>query len=426
MRVVIVGAGFAGLAAADALATAGVDVVVLEARDRVGGRVWSQELPTGAVVELGAEFILPGDAVIREMAARLRLSLYEKGTTYGDREPRGGSGVDREALVAAHSLVHQAARRGRLGGGSVVDALERLPMSRGAREAIRARVEVSTAYPADDQAASVLAEAGTGVGRFATHSISGGNQRIAVELAARLGPAVRLRSAVERIARTGSGAIAHAQDVEPSPERVRVWTQGGEVVADAVVIAVPASVHDRIAFEPPLPPWKAAAIAAVRYGHAAKLFVPLVDAATPSATLSVPDRFWTFTQWGPDGAPAPVAASFAGSPLAMERLRTHDGPDRWLEALAGLRPDLALRPDHAVLSTWADDPWVRAAYSAQSLVSPMDQTALAAAVGPLHFAGEHTAGDRHALMDGALASGLRAAAEILAVADVLATADLGA
>ena len=59
MRVIVVGAGFAGLAAADALASAGVDVLVFEARDRVGGRVWSRELPTGGVVEMGAEFILP-------------------------------------------------------------------------------------------------------------------------------------------------------------------------------------------------------------------------------------------------------------------------------------------------------------------------------------------------------------------------------
>ena len=54
MRVAVVGAGFAGLAAADVLAAAGVDVVVLEARDRVGGRVWSQELGNGATVEMGA------------------------------------------------------------------------------------------------------------------------------------------------------------------------------------------------------------------------------------------------------------------------------------------------------------------------------------------------------------------------------------
>ena len=100
MRVVVIGAGFAGLAAADALVTAGAEVVVLEARDRVGGRVWSRELPGGDVVEMGAEFILPGDRVIRETAARLGLGLFAKGTTYGDREPRGGMGVSRSELVA--------------------------------------------------------------------------------------------------------------------------------------------------------------------------------------------------------------------------------------------------------------------------------------------------------------------------------------
>jgi monoamine oxidase len=77
-----------------------------------------------------------------------------------------------------------------------------------------------------------------------------------------------------------------------------------------------------------------------------------------------------------------------------------------------LRPDLAVRPDGAVLSTWADDPWVRGAYSAHSFSSRLDEALLCAPVGPLHFAGEHTAGAWHALMEGALRSGLRAAAEL--------------
>ena len=55
MRAVVVGAGLAGLVAADELARGGAQVVVLEARSRVGGRVWSQTLPNGAVVEMGAE-----------------------------------------------------------------------------------------------------------------------------------------------------------------------------------------------------------------------------------------------------------------------------------------------------------------------------------------------------------------------------------
>src|SRR4051794_24122855 len=129
MRVVVVGAGFAGLAAAWQLQLAGVEVVVLEARDRVGGRVWSRELSSGAIVEMGAEFILPGDATIRSVAERLGLRLFVKGTTYGDREPRGGQPVTRAELLAGYAVVAAAAREGRLGSGSVVDALGRLPMT---------------------------------------------------------------------------------------------------------------------------------------------------------------------------------------------------------------------------------------------------------------------------------------------------------
>ncbi len=75
MRVVVVGAGFAGLACAEELLRAGHEVVVLEARDRVGGRVWSATLegPLGpAVVERGAEFVLDGYDVLHAVCARSR------------------------------------------------------------------------------------------------------------------------------------------------------------------------------------------------------------------------------------------------------------------------------------------------------------------------------------------------------------------
>ncbi len=79
MRVVVIGAGFAGLVAAEELSRAGVHVAVLEARDRVGGRVWSQAMAGGATVERGAEFILPEHTAIRSIAKRLGLSLYYQG-----------------------------------------------------------------------------------------------------------------------------------------------------------------------------------------------------------------------------------------------------------------------------------------------------------------------------------------------------------
>jgi monoamine oxidase len=407
MRVIVVGAGFAGLAAADALAEGGADVVVLEARDRVGGRVWSRTMEDGATIEMGAEFILPDDTLVRETAARLGLAIFDKGTTYGDREPRGGIAVTRSDLLAAFSAIRRAVADGPA-GRSVVDVLQALDIHPGAREAILARVEVSTAYPADDQPADVLAEGATSLGDYATFTVAGGNQRIAIELARRLGPAVHLRAPVQRIT---------WEEVRPGAEpRVRVVAAGAEVSADRVVMAAPASVTDASAFDPPLPEGKARALAGVAYGHAAKLFLPLDPAMglpAPSATLSVPDRSWTFTQLAPDGTSLPVAGSFAGSPAALQRLRLDAGPDAWIAAVGRLRPDLAVRTGDAVLSTWSDDPWVRGAYSAQSLRSPMDAAALASPVGPLHFAGEHTAGAFHGLMEGALRSGVRAAREIL-------------
>jgi phytoene dehydrogenase-like protein len=96
---VVVGAGFAGLAAADALRAAGVEVTVLEARDRVGGRVWSVPF-AGAVIERGAEFILPQNTTVESLAARFGLHLVRKGTPYGRREPRGAEAVPAAELEA--------------------------------------------------------------------------------------------------------------------------------------------------------------------------------------------------------------------------------------------------------------------------------------------------------------------------------------
>src|SRR4051812_37291828 len=77
--VVIVGAGLAGLHAAWRLAEARIDVVVLEARVRVGGRTWSHTLDDGSVVERGGEFIAPGDTVLRGLCAELGLELVAHG-----------------------------------------------------------------------------------------------------------------------------------------------------------------------------------------------------------------------------------------------------------------------------------------------------------------------------------------------------------
>jgi monoamine oxidase len=394
VRVIVVGAGFAGLAAAEALHRASVEVDLLEARARVGGRVWSVPFD-GAMVERGAEFILPHDKTVIALAERLGLRLVRKGTRYGNREPRGGEQrvTRRDVAAALRQIESQAPPPS--GDGTLLGALGAYGLEPGVAEAIRARIEVSCAYGADDLDAGALKEGAASFGDFDTFTVDGGNDRIARELATGLGEAVRLNTPVTRVGWSADG--------------VRVFGGGREWTGDAAVMAVPASVLSDIAFDPPLAPEKAA----VRYGQAAKLFVALRTPAPPSEVLWVPGRFWCYTQLGPDGDPAPFVAAFAGSPGALEALEVDAGPERWLSALGRLRPDLELEPDTVTLSTWADDPWARGAYSARSVSSPMDTELLSRPVGPLFFAGEHTAGAWHGLMEGALRSGSRAAQQLV-------------
>jgi monoamine oxidase len=392
-----VGAGFAGLAAADELHRAGVEVTVLEARDRVGGRVWSVPF-AGGVVERGAEFILPGYKTLLEIVERLGLRLVRKGTLYGDREPRGGEPVTRDQVREAVARIASEAVRAD-GARTLRDALAAYHLDPAVAEAIRARIEVSCAYPADDLAGSVLKEGAAAFGPFDSYTIEGGNDRIARELVATLGDPVRLMSPVRRIAW--------------SEDEVRARAGAQVAVADAAVIAVPAALLGSITFEPSLPPEVTEATRAVRYGQAAKLFVAVREPAPPSATLSVPGRWWCYTQLGADGQPAPFVAAFAGSPGALERLEVSAGPGRWLTELAQLRPDLDLDPEGAFVSTWQGDPWARGAYSAESAASAIDTETLTRSVGPLSFAGEHTAGPWHGLMEGAVRSGVRAAQQLL-------------
>jgi len=357
---------------------------VLEARDRVAGRVWSRRLDNGALVEMGAEFILPDNTVLEETVERLGLTLWEKGMAYGRREPRGAGAVTEADLRAAASAIEAAAGA----GGSAAALLERLELRSEVREAVRARVEVSAAAPAEAVGADELRGVAA-ISDAPSYGVAGGNQALAHALAARLD--VHLSSPVTSVRwRMGE---------------VRV----GDVTADAVVVAVPAAVIGAIRFDPPLPDELASALSAVRYGHAAKLFVPLSERPPASAVLSVPERYWTWTARAGGGV-QPVVNAFAGSPAALERLRVADGPDAWLASLARLRRDLVLEPRGALLSTWDDDPWARAAYS----IHPPggSDPALTARHGPLVLAGEHTAGPYAGLMEGALRSGLRAAAQL--------------
>lgn len=402
MRVCVVGAGFAGLACADALCRCGHEVVVLEARGRVGGRVHSDQWDDGTVIERGAEFIEAGQEFVIGYAEALGLDLVVRDADYGRRRIAGAAGVTAadldSALLAADALLPVSIDEGL----SLTEALARVPIPDGIARAIAVRIQVTNACDADRL--EVAAIGGSYRAYFdgdPGRSVSGGNQLIARRLAERLAVPVALSSPVRAISWTPSGAV--------------VATDANEITCERVVVTVPASVIDLIDFRPALPAEKADALAAVGYGHAAKMFVPLAAPAPNAGVLSVPRSYWSWTANGADGQPAPVAHCFAGSPSALEGLDVDGGPDRWLADLKGvLRPELDWSDDgDPLLVNWDDDPWVGCAYSCgANVTSEKAHAALTAAVGPIEFAGEHTAGESHALMDGALRSGIAAAMRI--------------
>ncbi len=397
-RVAVIGAGFAGLAAADALRAAGSEVTVLEARDRVGGRVWSAPFGNGAVVEMGAEFILPGYETMEALASRFGIPPVLKGTPYGRRVPVGREAVSESELEAAFERLVNGVRGS---SGSAADAISALDLDPRLAALIRTRVAISNGHPSEDLEASVLEEGASTFGDFDNHTLAGGNMRLAEALAAELGPSLHLSTPVRTVRRSG--------------EEVTIATDASEVVADAAVIAIPTGPLTAIEFDPPLEGPTAEALRGVTYGQNSKLFARLLAPAPPSAIMSVAGHFWSYTQLGTDGDPAPFAVAYTGTRAAVEALGNSMATPRWVAELVALRDDLDLDPDpaSALLSSWHDDPWAQGSYSARSLSSPLRDDDLARPIGPLFFAGEHTAGEWHGLMEGALRSGGRAAEQIL-------------
>ena len=401
-RVVVIGAGFAGLAAADTLRAGGAEVTVLESRDRVGGRVWSVPFGEGAVVERGAEFILPGYDAMEALAARFGIPLVLKGTPYGRRVPIGEEAVPQAALEAVFDRIARGATTNAASAGDVIAGLGLDPPL---EALIKTRVSISNGHPADDLEASVLDEGASTFGDFDTHTLEGGNMRLAEALAAELGGSVHLSSPVRR--------------VRWSESSVSVTTDHDETEMDAVVVAIPTAPLAEIEFDPPLEGATAEALRAVTYGQNSKLFLRMRSPAPPSAVMSVAGHFWTYTQLRADGEPAPFVTGYTGTKAAIDALGGTEGVERWVAALISLREDLDLEPQGAIISSWSDDPWVRGAYSARTLSSPLRDHDLVKPIGPLFFAGEHTAGEWHGLMEGALRSGQRAAEQVLRSAQYL-------
>jgi monoamine oxidase len=401
MRVVVVGAGFAGLMAAWRLTQGGCEVVVLEARDRVGGRVWSQELIPGdrrTVIERGAEFVLDGYDVLREVLAELGLELAGTTMSYYQREPRGGGMV---AALEVDECAAWVAAAAAVAGTSLAEVAAGWAGQPAALAAYMSRMETTSGMSADRLAAAVAQDATAGFGWRPSWRVAGGNQQLATGLSRLLGSAVRLDSPVRAVEQDHYG--------------VQLSTPGGAVSGDAAVIAVPMAVPRQLPVTPDVPGRQRAAWERSGLAHNAKLHMPLNRVPAASAVQSVPGRFWTWTATDMTAQVQPVLHAFAGTEQGLSALAVADGPATWAARVVALRPELDTDPAGAVLTTWNNDPWAGESYTADTLTAaPGDPDLLAASAGRIHFAGEHTAGHWAGLMEGALRSGQRAASEVLA------------
>lgn len=399
-RIAVVGAGFAGLAAAERLVAGGREAVVFEARERVGGRVWSVELPGGGLVERGGEFITGGYDATEATAARLGIELDGMGINYPHRELRPGPGPEPAALLAAAERVAAGAKSAApwTAADTVLDGAA---ADAEARDVLAVRLQSALAHPFDALDARFLLHLPYLAASAETRRLRGGNQRLATALADRLSDPVRTATAV--------------REIHWSDRTIRLLGEGLDLEADACIVAIPLSLIPELRFVPSLRARQIHAITAIPTSRAAKLALPLREPVAPRALMSAPDQFWAWTTQT-DGVGGRIANAWAGAEPVLDALGVAEGPDRWLGALRELWPELGAADGDALLTDWRSDPWARGAYSVlPDVPDPIGDAAAAAPAPNLLFAGEHTAEPEWTgTMEGALRSGFAAAERLLA------------
>jgi monoamine oxidase len=435
VSVLVAGAGLSGLAAAHDLRAMGAEVTVIEARDRIGGRVWTiRDGFTGKQhAEAGGDMIDEAQQEIRQLSEELGLKLT--------KILRGGFSYVRPDAAGRPQIVGRGSSRG---WDRLADALA--PLTRRYRLAeqrwdspiaadiakrsvahwlddIDADGELRTTaiglrgfFLADPEELSLIAL----VDQFATNDapagapmyrIEGGNDRLAAALAAPLGDRLHLNTELVAVSHRGRGIRAS----------VRNGRAVSTITADYLLLTMPATVLRRIPITPALPAQQHDAMARLKYGHATKTL------------LQFSHRFWRLPgRSRAFGSPLPFGAVWDGN----EEQR---GPDGILVLLAGGGASDAtqaigakagvsglvheldwLGSTHRELTAWRQvvwesDPWARGGYAYfDPAFDPALRPWLARPFGRLFFAGEHTSVKWQGYMNGAIESGRRAAEEIAA------------
>lgn len=387
-QVVVVGAGVAGLVAARRLADLGLDVVVLEARDRVGGRLWSHPLPNGEVVELGGEWISSTQEAVIGLAGELGLRLIDSGMDFNSRDEVGGPSIPGDEHERISRLLAQ--RMAEIGPEalslmSAETLLEGFGETGQAFAVLRSRLEGTAGAPLGMIAAAEIGE-GFGIGDDGSYvRIEGGNDRLAKELAS--GLHLRHGAMMESLQQTEDG--------------VTVVAGAEELTACAVVLAVPLGVLKRLTFEPGLPNEVRSVIEALGMGTGVKVAMATDEPPPMFRRQDTDIPAWYWTGLGPTGSVRRAVTGFAGSRPGVAGLTSEVGL-----RLRRAAPETQLVGD-PVVADWGSDPLAGGCYS---LIGPGQRPlleVLARPLGRVFLAGEHMNGS--GTIDGAIRSGEAAA-----------------
>jgi monoamine oxidase len=442
MDVVIVGAGLSGLRAARALVDAGREVVVLEARDRVGGRLFNAELGDGVQVDLGGQWVGSDHSRVQGLAAELGVEIFPQHGAgrnlldvggvrrrYRGTIPRLGIGVLWDIFLARRRIARLARGVGAERPWTARQAAELDSQTLAEWCAANVRTPIAreliglagrTVWGTGPEELSMLhvlfyvSAAGSfdklidTEGGAQQDRLEGGAQTLALGLAASLGERLLLGSAVERIEQSEAG--------------VRVLTAGHEVQAQRVIVAVPPAIAARIELDPPPPPLRRELGERLQPGALTKCVALYAepfwraDGLSGEAVTDAGPVTLTFDCSPRDGSSG-VMLGFVGGPEARE-LAAMAPSERRVAVLAcfeRLYGPRAAEPLDYAEQAWATEPW--SGGGPTSNFAPGGWTACGPALreplGRIHWAGTETATVWSGYMEGALQAGDRAATEVL-------------